>query len=64
MIDYEKCPTCNKAECAGCEEGHCLILTKNDFNKECPFFKTKEQVAEEREYCRKRMAELKKNMEE
>lgn len=56
-MKYEKkeCPTCGRSECFGCEDGHCLVLTDNEFNKDCPFFKTREQVAEEQEYCRNRL---------
>lgn len=64
-MNYQKCPSCNRKECFACEEGHCVVLIDNDFDyRECPFYKTKEQVAEEREYCRNRVAELNKNMEE
>ena len=48
--NIEKCPTCDRAECAGCEDGHCVILTENWFKRDCPFFKTREQVAEEKAY--------------
>lgn len=45
MKDIEKCPVCGKDDCFGCDEGHCIVLSKNDFkNKECPFYKTKEQA--------------------
>ena len=61
MIDYSKCPTCNVTECFACEEQHCIILTKKDFGtRKCPFFKTKEQVAEEKAYCRQRLADMRK----
>ena len=64
-MNYPMYPVCDKKECFACEEWNCLILTKNDFgNKECPFFKTKEQVEEEREYCRKRMNEIRINNKE
>lgn len=56
--NIEKCPTCDRAECAGCEDGHCVILTENWFTRDCPFFKTREQVAEEKAYCEKRKAEI------
>ena len=58
-------PFCDKKSCFACEDFSCRILTTNDFGKkECPFYKTNQQVEEEKEYCRKRMAELKKGMEE
>ena len=57
MIDYNKCPTCSVEECFACEEGLCIILNSNNFGeRKCPFFKTREQVAEELAYCEKRMA--------
>ena len=41
-------PTCDKVDCAGCQEGRCISLTDNKFkNKECPFYKTKEQAEED-----------------
>ena len=52
-------PTCNRAECFGCQEGECLVLIENNFGqKGCPFFKTKEQVESEKEYCRERLNEI------
>lgn len=59
-MNYQQCPACTVKECFACEEGHCLILTKNNFDKKCPFFKTREQVAKEKEYCRNRMADIRK----
>jgi hypothetical protein len=58
MEIHKSSPECNRIECFGCEEGHCFVLAKKISKKECPFFKTREQVAQEKEYCRKRMAEL------
>lgn len=63
MSEFVRCPTCDKVECFGHDEGFCMVLIRNDFAKECPFFKTKEQVAREREYCQMRMAELRVNKE-
>lgn len=61
MTAYKNCPICNMTECFGCEDGHCIVLTKKNFGeRECPFFKTREQVAEEKEYCRNRLAEIRK----
>ena len=60
MIERETNPTCGVVECFGCEEGHCIILTKNNFNKACPFFKTREQVAKEKAMCAQRMANNRK----
>lgn len=55
-FDANQCPTCDKVECAGCENGRCAILSDNNFNKDCPFFKTEEQAKAERAYCEERMA--------
>ena len=58
-------PSCEKNGCFANEDNRCMILINTKFGKRsCPFFKTGEQVEQEKEYCRKRMAELKKNMEE
>lgn len=55
MKDMEKCPDCNRTECFGCEDGRCVVLIDNNFKKmKCPFFKTREQVKQEKEYCRER----------
>ena len=55
----EKCPTCGRKDCFGNEEGYCLVLTENNFgNRSCPFYKTEEKVAEEKEYVKNRLAEL------
>ena len=58
MKDMEKCPVCDRSECFGCEDGRCIVLIENNFKKECPFFKTREQVKTEREYCRERREQL------
>ena len=58
MEIHKSSPECNQIECFGCEEGHCLVLVKKTGKKECPFFKTREQVAQEKEYCRNRLAEM------
>ena len=64
MSELVKCPTCGKVECFGNEDGHCLVLSDNNFvNKECPFFKTREQVATEKEYCQNRLAEIRGHKE-
>ena len=60
MPKLNDCPKCERAECACCAGGYCVVLTNNDFNKDCPFFKTKEQVAKEQEYCQQRLAEIMK----
>lgn len=66
MKKYDKCPLCVMVECFACEQNHCVILTNNEFGyRSCPFFKTKEQVAEEKAYCENRLAEIRiKNEEE
>ena len=65
-MSYDKnLPTCAVEECAACEEGHCTILINNDFGtRKCPFFKTKEQAAKEKAYCEKRLADIRKGIEE
>lgn len=62
MGNENKCPICNKDECAAHKEGHCVILIDNNFgDRDCPFFKTNEQVKKEKAYCMMRMANI--NME-
>lgn len=65
-MSYEKnLPNCVAEECAACEEGHCTILTSNDFGaRKCPFFKTREQAAKEKAYCEKRLADMRRGNEE
>lgn len=56
MMEYAKCPACRLTDCFANVEKHCTILRKKDFGtRKCPFFKTKEQAAEAREYFRKIM---------
>lgn len=55
------CPPCGKKQdgCFACSDGRCTILTKTDFGeRECPFFKTRAQVAEERNLRRQRLTDL------
>ena len=59
MIERGTNPVCDNNDCFGCEDGHCIVLTSNNFNKHCPFYKTREQAAEEKAYCRYRMDEMK-----
>ena len=47
MRKEKAAPICNEVECANCETGRCTLLSRNDFNKRCPFYKTKEQAQEE-----------------
>lgn len=58
MKDINKFPTCDKADCAGCQDGHCIVLTNNKFDKECPFYKTKEQAEKEQAYRAERLAKI------
>ena len=52
-------PYCASLKCASCDDFRCLALSDNDFGtKKCPFFKTKEQVEQEKEYCRNRLADI------
>lgn len=64
MKESKTCPKCYRGDCFGCEGEHCIILTKNNFgNRECPFFKTEEQVEKEKAYCKERLENLKKDEE-
>ena len=58
MRNLNYCPTCDMDGCFGNEEGHCLVLDETKFKNGCPFFKTREQVETEKEYCRRRVDEL------
>lgn len=59
MAYNKKCPTCAATECAACENGRCVTLIDNDFGKrKCPFFKTREQVAQDKAYRDQRLADL------
>ncbi len=58
MSNLGKSPACILEECAGWENGHCVCLVENNFSGKCPFFKTREQVAKEKEYCNQRIAEI------
>ena len=49
-------PPCDRTDCFACENGLCRVLTSNNFYRECPFYKTREQLEEERIVCRKRLA--------
>lgn len=43
-------PNCNREDCFACKHGKCVVLNKNNFGgRECPFFKSNEQVAKEKE---------------
>lgn len=54
-------PLCGVVECFGNNDGYCVVLANNEFgNRECPFFKTKEQVKEEKAYCEQRLAQIRK----
>lgn len=60
MVDHNKFPACGKVECFAYQDGCCVLLTDNNFNKDCPFYKTREQVAKEKEYCLNRWQALEK----
>lgn len=54
-------PICAATDCANCEEGRCVALVDNNFGaRKCPFFKTREQAAQEKDYCEKRLADIRK----
>ncbi len=56
-MNIEEFPVCDRSDCFGCEEGHCIVLINNNFGeRNCPFFKTNEQVEKELAYCAERMA--------
>ena len=39
---------CSISDCFACKDGECIALQDNDFNgKPCPFFKTRDQIADE-----------------
>lgn len=52
------CPYCGKSDCFACDGGKCVVLVDNNFRRECPFYKTKEQVEKEQAYCDERMANI------
>ena len=59
MVVDEKCPVCGREDCFACQDGHCVVLIKNDFgDRSCPFYKTNEQVAKEKEYVQHRLAKI------
>ena len=50
MKNTKRCPVCDKARCFAYENGKCDLLTENNFgDQQCPFYKTKAQVAKEKE---------------
>ena len=57
-------PACDEVMCFACNGTQCTILDRKKFvNRRCPFFKTREQLEKEREYCRERMAKIRGNEE-
>lgn len=56
----KQCPPCEKqhTDCFAHSNGRCAILSKTDFReKDCPFYKTKKQCAEENMARLKRLDE-------
>jgi hypothetical protein len=52
-------PICYVAECVSCVDGCCISLTNNNFGEgKCPFFKTSEQVLNEKAYCEQRLRDI------
>lgn len=47
-------PNCLRKDCFGNEYGCCRVLTAN-YKLPCPFFKTNEQIAEEKKKTRARL---------
>lgn len=61
MLDLQECPVCSKAMCFAHSGGRCVLLINNNFgDKECPFYKTSEQIEKDKAYCEKRLASLNK----
>lgn len=61
MYRSKESPMCGMVECFACKGHQCIILTDNEFGyRACPFFKTKEQVAEEKAYCKQRLDDIAK----
>lgn len=50
---------CEFKKCVNNQNGECIALTAclASKDKQCPFYKTREQAAEELEYCIKRKTE-------
>ena len=65
MAKINDSPTCNKMDCAAYEDGMCVCLIDTNFKKkECPFFKTTQQCAEEEANRRERLEQIAINKKE
>lgn len=52
-------PRCERRNCFGNEQGHCRILIQKR-KEPCPFYKTDEQIAEEKEKTKARLKRYKR----
>lgn len=50
-------PTCDRTSCFGCIDGHCTVLIEVP-EKECRFYKSREQLKKDREKARERLLEV------
>lgn len=50
-------PLCEqkKSNCFAFEQGHCVCLTNTEFKKPCPFFKTRQQIAQQQSKRNRKM---------
>lgn len=51
-------PKCKQGQCFANTFGSCAILNSSDWPKDCPFFKTQEQMLREQEITEKRIESL------
>ena len=52
-------PVCARVTCFGNMSGKCRVLVDNDFGgRDCPFYKARDQLDEERARCRERLRRL------
>lgn len=49
MGDYLASQPCENNRCFACESGYCTVLNDTKFEKNCPFFKTRERIKAEAE---------------
>lgn len=38
-------PKCNNSKCFAYDNGYCIALRDTDFEKECPFYKSKDEIS-------------------
>lgn len=57
--DEEPETRCDLSQCFANHGGHCIALTSTDFHgRQCPFYKTADQLDEERHRSRERLRRL------